>query len=331
VHGSDGDGGFQVFTREEWAALGRRSPNPPSQSDLGLAVAAGAAMASGEVADVYGPLCQILARPIAVRPIAVRPIAVRVGAAEVVQPLPERARRQPFVLGITGSVAGGKSTAARVLQALLRGGAGRPKVDVLATDNFLHPNRELQARGLMERKGFPESYDQGRLIAALAAIRAGEPEVRIPVYSHESYDIVAGEQVIRRPDIVVVEGLNALQAGTGGGGRHQVSFQDFFDFSLYLDAAEEDVALWFGERLLALRTNRPLRPGAFSQWLAGLSEAEARSIAESTWSGINLVNLRENVAPTRDLADVVLEKGRDHRVGRVLVRRTWPPGPDEAS
>jgi len=191
----------------------------------------------------------------------------------------------------------------------------------------LYPNRELQARGLMERKGFPESYDQGRLIAALTAIRAGEPEVAIPVYSHESYDIVAGEQTIRQPDIVVVEGLNTLEAGSGGEGRDRVSSQGFFDFRLYLDAAEDDVALWFGERLLALRTSRPLRPGPFSKWLAGLSEAEARSIAESTWSGINLVNLRENVAPTRGLADVIVEKGRDHRVTRVLVRSPLVPGP----
>jgi len=317
----DGDGGFQALTREEWAALGRRSPNRPSESDIGQAVAAGEVMEPGEVAEVYGPLCQILADP----------IAVICGAThKVADPLPGDVRPRPFVIGIAGSVAVGKSTTSRVLQELLRRGTARPTVDVVATDNFLYPNRELQACGLMDRKGFPESYDQGRLIAALAAIRAGEPEVRIPVYSHESYDIVAGEQLVGRPDIVIVEGLNALQAGTGDERRRRVSFADFFDFSLYLDAAEDDVALWFGERLLALRASVASRPGALAQWLASLSEAEARSMADSTWSGINLVNLRENVAPTRGLADVVLEKGRDHHVSRVFVRRSWPPGPDGA-
>lgn len=299
MHGS-GDDAFLVFTREEWAALGRRSPNRPSESDIELVLVAGEVMASGEVVDVYGPLCRILAEPIA---------AGRGAAHEVADLPPEGARRQPFVIGIAGGVAAGKSTTARVLQALLRQGEGRPRVDVLATDNFLYPNRELQERGLMDRKGFPESYDQSRLAAVLAAIRAGEPEVRTPVYSHESYDIVTGVQLIRRPEIVIVEGLNALQATTWGERRDRVSFPDFFDVSIYVEAAEEDIALWFRKRLLALRTTRPQRPGPFSQLLASLSEEEVRSLATSTWSGINLVNLRENVAPTRSLADVVLEKG----------------------
>ncbi|HEY7916887.1 MAG TPA: type I pantothenate kinase [Acidimicrobiales bacterium] len=317
VHGPDGDDGFSVFTREEWAAHGRRWPSRPTDSDIGLALAAGEVMASGEVVDVYGPLCRILAEAIA---------AGGGVAPEASDPRPKPTRRPPFVIGIAGGVAAGKSTTARVLQALLRRGEGRPRVDVLATDNFLYPNRELQERGLMDRKGFPESYDQSRLAAVLAAIRAGEPEVSTPVYSHESYDIVTGAQLIRRPEIVIVEGLNALQASAGAGPGDRVSNPDLFDVRIYVEAAEEDIALWFSTRLLALRTIGPAQPGPFSQWLASLSEEEVRSLAASTWSGINLVNLRENVAPTRGLADVVLEKGRDHHVSRVLVRRSWLPG-----
>ena len=167
----------------------------------------------------------------------------------------------PFVVGIAGSVAVGKSTTARLLQALLAQSPGYPTVELLTTDGFLHPNADLEAQGLMERKGFPESYDQHRLVTSLAAIRAGE-EVAVPVYSHLSYDIVPGEfQVIRRPAMVIVEGLNVLQVNTRGAAPEQVVVSDFFDFSIYVDAAEEDIARWFRTRLLTLRSTVLRQPG----------------------------------------------------------------------
>ncbi len=174
----------------------------------------------------------------------------------------------------------------------------------------------------MDRKGFPESYDQRRLVEALTAIRAGGQEVATPVYSHVAYDIVPGElQIIRRPDILLVEGLNVLQVSTTGASASHVVVSDFFDVSIYVDAAETDVARWFRERLLVLRSTMN-EPGSFFQRLASLSDEEVTTLAEQVWDQVNLVNLRENVAPTRGRADLIVEKGSDHLVDRVLIRRS---------
>jgi type I pantothenate kinase len=216
----------------------------------------------------------------------------------------------------------GKSTTARLLQALLRQSGDKPVVELLTTDGFLQPNAVLEARGLMHRKGFPESYDQRALMEALAAIRAGDAEVVTPVYSHFSYDIVPNEfQVFRRPSIVIVEGLNVLQVTTKGVSRDHAVASDFFDFSIYVDAAEEDIARWFGERLLALRATVLNEPSAYFHRFALLPEDEVAAIGAEIWSSINLVNLRENVAPTRSRAHLVLEKDGEHRVDRLSLRR----------
>ncbi len=302
---------FRSFTRAQWSRFAGqgealRRPTPPATAD-GDGV--GDAVDPEEVADVYLPLA--------------RWIEDRVASGE--RPS-RRGARTPAVIGITGSVAAGKSTIARVLTQLLGRGAGRPAVELLTTDGFLYPNRVLEQRGLLDRKGFPETYDHHALVAVLEAVRSGRPEVGVPVYSHQTYDVVPGAvQRIRAPDLLVVEGLTVLQGASGGGGQGAPGPEGLIDLALYVDAAEEDLARWLTDRLLALRTSGAGASSDFLRWLSSLSETEARQLAASAWSEVNLVNLREHVAPTRSRADLVLEKGADHRVRRVLVRTGAPP------
>jgi type I pantothenate kinase len=200
-------------------------------------------------------------------------------------------------------------------------GPARPSVELLTTDGFLYPNAVLEERGLMMRKGFPESYDQRKLVEALAAIRAGHAEVETPVYSHHTYDILPGEShVVRHPDVVIVEGLNVLQVNTQGA-PNQVMVSDFFDFSIYVDAAEEDVARWFIERLQGLRSTAMQEPDSFFHRFASMSDEQVTAIAEQVWTEINLVNLVENIAPTRGRAHMVVEKDGNHRVSQIHLRQ----------
>jgi len=223
----------------------------------------------------------------------------------------------PYVIGIAGSVAVGKSTFARILRALLARWPAHPRVDLVTTDGFLLPNRVLEARGLMSRKGFPESYDVRRLLDFMEQVKDGLGAVHAPVYSHQAYDIVPGEfQVVDRPDIVIVEGLNVLQSG---GGRLFVS--DFFDFSIYLDADEADIEEWYVARFLALRETVFRNPKSYFHQYSRLSDDEAVETAHGIWQTINGVNLRENIKPTRERARLVLEKGVDHAIQRVRLRR----------
>ena len=270
-------------------------------------------MSPDEVTEIYLPLAELLTLMAGSKRRADHHLDSFLGS--------ERSA-QPFIIGIAGSVAVGKSTTARVLQALLRRNAGHQNVDLLTTDGFLYPNAVLASRGLMERKGFPESYDQRKLVQALAAIRSGQPEVRTPVYSHLAYDILPDEyQVLVQPRIVIVEGLNVLQVSTKGAHPEQVVVSDFFDFSIYVDAREEDVARWFSARLLALRATVLQQPDSFFHRFALLPEDEVSAIAARVWEDINLVNLRENVAPTRGRAHLVLDKDSEHRVRQVWLRR----------
>lgn len=302
---------FQSFSRRQWAALGQPLPDGLSPSDVALLSATGEPHAAEEVTEVYRPLAQLL--------------ALRARAAAELQRLTDEflvgARPSaPFMIGIGGGVAVGKSTTARILQALLGGGPGRPHVELLTTDGFLYPNAVLEAHGLMMRKGFPESYDQRKLVDALLAIKAGHPEVEAPVYSHRTYDILPGEcQVIRRPDMVIVEGLNVLEVNTKAV-PDQVMVSDLFDFSIYVDAAEEDVARWFVRRLQGLRAAATQEPDTFFGRFASMSDEQVTEIAERVWSEVNLVNLVENIAPTRGRAHLVMEKDGDHRVSRIRLR-----------
>jgi type I pantothenate kinase len=229
----------------------------------------------------------------------------------------------PFIIGIGGSVAVGKSTTARVLRELLTRWPEAPKVELVTTDGFLFPNAVLKAEGLMERKGFPESYDVAALLAFLTDVKAGKPRVEAPVYSHLTYDIVPGETIaVDRPDILILEGLNVLQPRDLPKDGKAVPFvSDFFDFSIFLDADEASLQGWYIERFMRLKETRFRDPRSYFHDYASLSDADAEKVAEGLWERINLVNLRENILPTRPRADLILSKGPDHAIKDVALRK----------
>ena len=306
---------FVEFTRAEWSRLRASTPLPLSKPQLHPLVGINEPVSLDEVSDIYLPLSRLLNLYVA----ATQNLHLATATF-----LESETPRVPFVIGLAGSVAVGKSTASRLLQALLSRWPSHPQVDLITTDGFLWPQRELAARGLLERKGFPESYDLRRLVRFMADVKSGVPEVTAPVYSHLAYDIVPGEvQVVKRPDIVIIEGLNVLQAGGGRSGRPLPMFvSDFFDFSIYVDAQEADIEQWYVERFLRLRETVFQNPSSFFHRYATVTPDEAVAIARSLWRNINLVNLRENILPTRERANLVLEKGRDHAVRRVRLRKT---------
>ncbi|WP_174374376.1 type I pantothenate kinase [Agrobacterium tumefaciens] len=231
--------------------------------------------------------------------------------------------KTPFVIGIAGSVAVGKSTTARILKELLARWPSSPKVDLITTDGFLYPNEVLRRENLMERKGFPESYDIGALLRFLSAIKAGQPNVKAPRYSHLTYDVLPNEfTVIDQPDILIFEGINVLQSrDLPAGGRIVPIVSDFFDFSIYIDADEDFIHNWYVNRFMNLRQTAFRDPNSFFNRYASISEEAALSIAEGLWQNINLKNLRQNIVPTRPRADLILRKGKNHLIDTVALRK----------
>jgi type I pantothenate kinase len=305
---------YFTFTREEWARLRAATPLTLTDEDLVQLRGVNEYVSLDEVRDVYLPLSRLL--------------NLYVGAAQGLHVvadlfLGKPATPVPYVIGIGGSVAVGKSTFARILRALLGRWPNHPQVDLVTTDGFLYPNRVLEERGLMNRKGFPESFDLRRLLRFLSDVKSGAEEVRAPVYSHLQYDIVPGDElVVRRPDIVLVEGLNVLQTPDGARRKTLRTFvSDFFDFSIYVDAREEDVEEWYVERFLTLRETAFRDPKSYFRRFAELSSREAVTTAHGIWREINGLNLKENIKPTRDRARLVLRKQRDHKVVEVRLRK----------
>ena len=227
----------------------------------------------------------------------------------------------PYVIGVAGSVAVGKSTTARLLKALLARWPSSPKVDLVTTDGFLKPNARLEAEGLMEKKGFPESYDLAALLRFMAEIKAGEGPVHAPVYSHLEYDVLAGKSItIDQPDILILEGVNVLQTGAPDA-DHIPYVSDYFDFSIYIDAGEDVLRRWYVERFMQLRGTAFRDPRSFFHRFSRISDAEADAMANRIWDEINLVNLQQNILPTRHRADLLLLKGEGHLIERVMLRR----------
>ncbi len=261
-----------------------------------------------EIAEIYLPLSRLIHLQVSARQRLFQSTNLFLGEASDAP--------MPFVIGVAGSVAVGKSTSARVLRALLTRWDSHPRVDLITTDGFLHPNRELERRGLMHRKGYPESYDRRALLRFVTEVKSGAPVVRAPVYSHTKYDIVPGEHIeVRRPDILIVEGLNVLQTGP----RLMVS--DLFDFSLYVDARIEDIEQWYIERFLELRSTSFSNPSSHFAHYADLSDQAARLAAREIWTSINRPNLVENILPTRPRATLVLRKNSDHSIQRLRLRK----------
>jgi type I pantothenate kinase len=306
---------FVELDRATWAALARAMPQTLRPSDLERVRGLGDELDLDEVAQVYLPLSRLLRLYVKHTAQLHRSVGTFLGGSP--------AERTPFVLGIAGSVAVGKSTTARLLEHLLASWPEQPSVALVPTDGFLLPNAELERRGLLARKGFPESYDRRALLRFVIDVKSGRDEVTTPVYSHLRYDVLPGERnVVRSPDVVIVEGLNVLQpARSGHDGRTGLAVSDFFDFSIYVDAAPADVRAWYVERFHRLRETAFQNPASYFSRYARLDDEAATTEAERLWDTVNGPNLKANIEPTRSRATLVLRKEADHRVRWVRLRK----------
>ena len=306
---------YRLFTVEEWSKLRADTPMTLTGEEVNRLRSLNDPISIEEVEEVYLPVSRLL--------------AFHVEASQALFETRKRflgvynGKKTPFAIGIGGSVAVGKSTTARILQELLARWPGNPKVELVTTDGFLFPNAVLEAQGLMERKGFPESYDVNALLAFLTDIKAGGARVEAPVYSHLTYDIVPdARQTIEQPDILILEGLNVLQSSDMPADGEAIPFvSDFFDFSIYIDAEEGEVRRWYVERFMRLRETRFRDPKSYFHKYADLDDMAALATAQGLWDRINLVNLLENILPTRQRANLILRKGADHAIRQVALRK----------
>jgi type I pantothenate kinase len=305
---------YRVFTRDAWAHLRADTPLTLTVDDLVRLQSVNDPISVEEVVAIYLPLSRLLALYVAATQGLFKATQRFLGAED---------GKAPYVIGIAGSVAVGKSTTARVLKALLSRWPNTPKVELVTTDGFLLPNAELKRLNLMERKGFPESYDASAIVRFLSAVKAGERNVQAPTYSHLTYDVTPDQHItVDRPDILIFEGLNVLQPGRLAKDGRAVAFvSDFFDFSIYLDAQETLLRQWYIERFMRLRQTSFQDPRSFFQRYSKLSEQQALEVATGLWEGINLPNLVENILPTRPRAGLVLRKGASHLIEEVALRK----------
>jgi type I pantothenate kinase len=306
---------YHFFSSEEWAKFRADTPLTLSADEVKRLRSLDDPIDLDEVRRIYLSLSRLLSSHVEASQLLFEQRNRFLNMADV--------NKTPFVIGIAGSVAVGKSTTARILKELLARWPSSPKVDLITTDGFLYPNEVLRRENLMERKGFPESYDIGALLRFLSAIKAGQPNVKAPRYSHLTYDVLPNEfTVIDRPDILIFEGINVLQSrDLPAGGRIVPIVSDFFDFSIYIDADEDFIHSWYVNRFMNLRQTAFRDPNSFFNRYASISEEAALSIAEGLWQNINLKNLRQNIVPTRPRADLILRKGKNHLIDTVALRK----------
>ncbi len=306
---------YHFFSSEEWAKFRADTPLTLSADEVKRLRSLDDPIDLDEVRRIYLSLSRLLSSHVEASQLLFEQRNRFLNMGDV--------NKTPFVIGIAGSVAVGKSTTARILKELLARWPSSPKVDLITTDGFLYPNEVLRRENLMERKGFPESYDIGALLRFLSAIKAGQPNVKAPRYSHLTYDVLPNEfTVIDQPDILIFEGINVLQSrDLPAGGRIVPIVSDFFDFSIYIDADEDFIHNWYVNRFMNLRQTAFRDPNSFFNRYASISEEAALSIAEGLWQNINLKNLRQNIVPTRPRADLILRKGKNHLIDTVALRK----------